>query len=113
MQFKSDKSDKTTLNEELKDESYQKPKATLDNLEGIIMQLLEGEIKVQDLPTNLKPFIKDIQGIPLKPREPEPEECCGSGCSPCVWDIYQCDLEKHQEALKEVCVLIRSKLQED
>ena len=25
---------------------------------------------------------------PLPPREPDAIECCGSGCAPCVYDVY-------------------------
>lgn len=25
---------------------------------------------------------------PEPPREPESYECCGSGCQPCVYDVY-------------------------
>jgi hypothetical protein len=26
--------------------------------------------------------------VPVPPREPEAIECCGSGCAPCVYDVY-------------------------
>lgn len=29
-----------------------------------------------------------------KPEPPGDNECCDSGCDPCVWDIYRKDLEK-------------------
>lgn len=32
------------------------------------------------------------------PIPPEPHECCGNGCEPCVWDIYREALRKWQEA---------------
>jgi Oxidoreductase-like protein, N-terminal len=25
---------------------------------------------------------------PVPPREPDAIECCGSGCAPCVYDLY-------------------------
>eukprot|EP00026_Physarum_polycephalum_P015041 Phypoly_transcript_15627.p1 GENE.Phypoly_transcript_15627~~Phypoly_transcript_15627.p1 ORF type:complete len:160 (+),score=31.51 Phypoly_transcript_15627:143-622(+) len=31
-----------------------------------------------------------------EPQPPEPGECCGSGCSPCVWDLYYDKLEKYE-----------------
>lgn len=34
----------------------------------------------------------------LRPVEPTPAQCCGSGCSPCVYDIYQADLEFWEKA---------------
>lgn len=29
----------------------------------------------------------------VQPEEPLPSECCGSGCEPCVMDVYQNQLE--------------------
>ncbi len=42
----------------------------------------------------------DDDPMPAPPREPALEECCGSGCDPCVFDRY--DLERHawREAVK-------------
>jgi len=36
-----------------------------------------------------------------KPEEPDPDECCGSGCNVCVWDIYNDRLEKYEQLLEE------------
>lgn len=36
--------------------------------------------------------------LPLKPVEPLPSQCCGSGCSPCVFDLYYRDLERWETA---------------
>ena len=30
----------------------------------------------------------------LRPEEPLPSECCGSGCEPCVLDVYQNQLDE-------------------
>jgi phosphinothricin acetyltransferase len=38
---------------------------------------------------------------PVAPREPQLEDCCGSGCVHCVFDIYQMALENHERALRE------------
>lgn len=32
--------------------------------------------------------------LPPKPKEPEPHECCGQGCEPCVFDYYERALER-------------------
>jgi fucose permease len=37
---------------------------------------------------------------PVAPTPPEPEECCGSGCDPCVFDRYGDALDRHRAALK-------------
>lgn len=33
-----------------------------------------------------------------KPQPPAPNECCESGCDPCVWDIYRAELQKWEQA---------------
>jgi hypothetical protein len=38
---------------------------------------------------------------PEAPRAPGPDDCCHSGCTWCVLDLYQEELEKYQKALKE------------
>lgn len=35
--------------------------------------------------------------LPEPPEEPLQSDCCGTGCSPCVFDIYQDDLAKWKE----------------
>ncbi|XP_007944128.1 NADH-cytochrome b5 reductase-like [Orycteropus afer afer] len=34
----------------------------------------------------------------LRPVEPLPSQCCGSGCSPCVFDLYHRDLARWEAA---------------
>jgi hypothetical protein len=38
--------------------------------------------------------------MPLPPRQPELDECCGSGCDPCVFDLYDAALERYEQALR-------------
>lgn len=40
------------------------------------------------------------QTSPRPPRKPEPHECCGTGCIPCVMDIYEEELYEYEKALK-------------
>jgi len=37
---------------------------------------------------------------PVPPTEPEPWECCGNGCEPCVYDRYWQALERYDTALE-------------
>ena len=39
-------------------------------------------------------------GLPEPPWEPLQSDCCGSGCRPCVFDIYHEDLAKWKELLQ-------------
>jgi len=34
--------------------------------------------------------------LPDPPVPPEPGECCGSGCTPCVFDLYEEALARHR-----------------
>lgn len=36
---------------------------------------------------------------PQPPIQPELEDCCRSGCSPCVFDLYEAALERYERAL--------------
>ena len=42
--------------------------------------------------------------LPPKPEEPDPYECCGRGCDPCIYDYYAKRVarwEKQVKALKK------------
>lgn len=34
---------------------------------------------------------------PPPPREPDTEECCGNGCDPCIFDLYEQRLERWRQ----------------
>uniref|UniRef100_A0A7S3DL86 Oxidoreductase-like domain-containing protein n=1 Tax=Palpitomonas bilix TaxID=652834 RepID=A0A7S3DL86_9EUKA len=38
---------------------------------------------------------------PEPPEEPFPDDCCGSGCTRCVWDVYYDELEQYEAKLEE------------
>jgi len=42
----------------------------------------------------------DLQQPPVPPVEPEPWQCCGSGCEPCVYDRYWDALARYEQALE-------------
>ncbi|WP_191575694.1 MULTISPECIES: oxidoreductase-like domain-containing protein [Achromobacter] len=37
---------------------------------------------------------------PVAPERPAPDECCNSGCIPCVYDLYDEAMDRYREALK-------------
>ena len=37
---------------------------------------------------------EDLSYLPEPPEKPLDSDCCGSGCTPCVLDIYQEELER-------------------
>jgi hypothetical protein len=36
---------------------------------------------------------------PVPPVRPDNDECCNSGCSPCVFDLYEEEVERYRAAL--------------
>ncbi|MCA1245171.1 oxidoreductase-like domain-containing protein [Massilia sp. MS-15] len=40
-----------------------------------------------------------VPARPVPPLAPELEDCCRSGCVPCVFDLYEDALARYQEAL--------------
>ncbi|MDR6490475.1 oxidoreductase-like domain-containing protein [Paraburkholderia sp. DD10] len=38
---------------------------------------------------------------PVPPVRPDLDDCCHSGCNPCVFDLYDEALERYQAALAE------------
>ena len=36
-----------------------------------------------------------------KPKEPEPDDCCGDGCNPCVYDTYDMKMERYEDQKTE------------
>ena len=43
--------------------------------------------------TNHNTDEEDLSYLPEPPEEPLPSDCCGTGCSPCVQDIYHEELQ--------------------
>ncbi|BAN25344.1 oxidoreductase-like domain-containing protein [Caballeronia insecticola] len=37
---------------------------------------------------------------PTPPERPLPEDCCQSGCNPCVFDLYEEALERYETQLR-------------
>src|SRR5690348_6285264 len=40
--------------------------------------------------------------LPEKPTEPLESECCGEGCTPCVFDIYKQQLTKWEKSCRDI-----------
>ncbi|MDQ2917661.1 MAG: oxidoreductase-like domain-containing protein [Pseudomonadota bacterium] len=36
---------------------------------------------------------------PVAPVRPDNDECCGGGCTPCIFDLYEEARERHEAAL--------------
>ncbi|MES2026603.1 MAG: oxidoreductase-like domain-containing protein [Pseudomonadota bacterium] len=38
---------------------------------------------------------------PVPPVRPDNDECCHGGCEPCIFDLYELEMERYRLALKE------------
>ena len=36
-----------------------------------------------------------------KPIEPDPDDCCGEGCNPCVYDTFDTKMERYEDQKTE------------
>lgn len=52
------------------------------------------------------PMDQELFLCPAPPLKPEDSDCCGSGCVPCVFDIYEQDLK----IWKQECCKIQQNL---
>jgi len=37
---------------------------------------------------------------PVPPTRPQPDDCCRGGCDPCVFDLYEEELRRYEEAMR-------------
>jgi hypothetical protein len=44
--------------------------------------------------------LPDTDPPPLPPRRPGNDECCHSGCDPCILDLYEEELERYRAELR-------------
>lgn len=54
-----------------------------------------------DIPT-LDKVSSQNSTYPPQPRKPLDEECCGNGCSTCVFDLYDLELERWKRKCQEI-----------
>ncbi|MFO1379013.1 MAG: oxidoreductase-like domain-containing protein [Chitinivorax sp.] len=45
--------------------------------------------------------MNQIPPPPQPPEQPSPEECCSSGCDPCIMDLYTEELQQYRQKLAD------------
>ncbi len=45
------------------------------------------------------PQLQQESPRPQPPRQPALEDCCRSGCTPCVFDLYEDEMERYRARL--------------
>lgn len=54
--------------------------------------------------------IAKAAGVPPPPQKPDPLDCCGGGCMPCILDFYEDELEAWREQYGEKYDAMRKQL---
>ena len=42
----------------------------------------------------------DPDPAPQPPPQPDLDACCASGCSPCIFDLYEIEMDRYRQALR-------------
>jgi hypothetical protein len=79
-----------------------KEKYSMDDIINIIDDFHKMKIAFDQLPLEFQKLEDKIIKLPAKPKEPQDYECCGSGCRPCVWDVYEKKKEIYDEGINEI-----------
>lgn len=45
--------------------------------------------------------VRNSNTRPVPPERPDNGDCCHSGCDPCVFDLYEEEMEQYRAALRE------------
>ena len=83
-------------------------KYTYEQVKLIIDLYNESDHDINTLPNDFKTNKEIMNEIIYKPREPLNDECCGSGCIPCVYDIYQEKMDRYKESIDIIYDIINS-----
>ncbi len=64
-----------------------------------------GVAYVDDMPPSTPrsirhPQLQQESPRPVAPVQPALEDCCRSGCTPCIFDLYEDDMERYRARLK-------------
>lgn len=51
---------------------------------------------------DVEPYRNFQERYPPKPVRPRDSDCCGSGCSTCVFDLYDLDVKRWQTRCEEI-----------
>jgi hypothetical protein len=81
---------------------------TYQEVKNIVSQYLSMQHRViQNLPEEYHKFEEYLLNIE-NPEEPHDYACCGKGCSPCVWDTYDKQLQDFEEIVKNILEILNN-----
>jgi hypothetical protein len=42
----------------------------------------------------------DADPMPQPPVQPDLDACCGNGCEPCIFELYDLEMDRYRQALR-------------
>ena len=42
----------------------------------------------------------DVDPMPQPPAQPDLDACCGNGCEPCIFELYDLEMDRYRQALR-------------
>lgn len=42
----------------------------------------------------------DPDPMPQPPVQPDLDACCGNGCEPCIFDLYDLEMDRYRQAMR-------------
>jgi hypothetical protein len=70
--------------------------ATSPDLYWTLPEPLEVDVTADEAP---RPAVAAADPRPTPPTRPDPDDCCHSGCDPCVFDLYEEEVTRYRAAL--------------
>jgi hypothetical protein len=82
-------------------ENTQKIKFTQEQVEAYLDSInQEIHRSLEKLPSVFKKCTEVILRMPDKPTEPDEYQCCGKGCSSCVYDVFDRNKRLYEESIQ-------------
>ena len=83
---------------------------SLDEVETILRKYLSSIYRdVNNLPEVFREYDNLLLNL-QEPQEPDEYACCGKGCSPCIWDKYDRNLNIFNEIVHHIFINLNNKI---
>jgi len=57
--------------------------------------------RARDKMASMSETEREPDPMPQPPPEPDLDACCGNGCDPCIFDLYDLEKDRYRQALRE------------
>jgi hypothetical protein len=101
----------TKSNEQNKLPTPHPVKYTMKEIEKIVSDIHNMKIGIENTPIEFQKASEIISRLPPYPQEPDSDDCCGSGCNPCIMDVYEQNLSKYKIGLDKIFQIVNDEVE--